>query len=138
MSTAELERPLTVETPPFVMPTVKVNQEVAWYPNADRRKNPSIARVVNVWKEILELLVSDGTGNHEKESVRHVDDPYLVDNQHWRSQYGAWDFTPLSKQLAADKKAMEDRLATMESRIAELEKHWTEPQLRAIPAAKAK
>lgn len=45
--------------------------------------------------DLLKLMTVDAFGvQRVREQVRHVDDPFLKDNQIWRVNYGGWDYIP--------------------------------------------
>jgi hypothetical protein len=73
---------------------------VLFYDNPLNLKDPAIGWVsrrpgVNT---VSILIFSPDMGFVERPSVRHADDPGLVDNAAWR-QWGAWQFHPATETL---------------------------------------
>lgn len=65
---------------------------VHWYGNADRNMSPQAGLVISHSGDLIKLLTWDSYGvQRVRDQVRHIDDPFLKDNQFWRVTYGAWD-----------------------------------------------
>ncbi len=84
----------------FPTQTVELGDMVLFYSNVLNQKDPVIGWVsrrpgVNT---VFILTFSPDEGFVEKPSVRHADDPGLVDNSAWR-QWGCWRFHPATETL---------------------------------------
>lgn len=86
--------------PDFVPPEVTIGDEVVWYSNPRNPDNPCLGFVVgSPGRSTLTLLVfAEETGWAFRPSVRHKDDPGLLENPQWQ-QWGCWEFTKRTATL---------------------------------------
>jgi len=97
----------------FPTQTVELGDMVHFYDNPLDQREPVIGWVsrrpgVNT---VYILIFSPDSGFVEKPSVRHGDDPGLVENTAWR-QWGCWRFHPTTEALK--------RLNTMMPQVVQL------------------
>lgn len=116
MSTVAELSPEEVER--WVMPRPARGQQILWYPDADRHKEPEIAFVQTVSHRTLTIQI----GRQSMDQVRHINDPKLKINEFQR-QNGAWDF-PADKHKVFD---LEQRVATLEKQVAEITARLSPP-----------
>lgn len=92
----------------FKMPPVEVGEVVLFYPDGDKKNDPSPAVVTHIGEQALALaaIVQDTQNLNPLYGVRHVADPSLV-KADVRS-HGAWDYGPVHKELRELKKALSD------------------------------
>jgi hypothetical protein len=95
----------------WVMPRPARGQQVLWFADADRLKEPEIAFVQTVSHRTLTIQI----GRQSMDQVRHLNDPKLKINEFQR-QNGAWDF-PADNKKVFD---LEQRVATLEKQLAAL------------------
>jgi hypothetical protein len=93
------------------MPEVNIGDTVIY--RAHEGAEGSMAFVSKVGKETLELWVlSPGYGGVDKPSVRHKDDPRMVDRPNWKA-YGTWEHRPRDPRLAM----LSERVSALEKAI---------------------
>lgn len=87
--------------PHFVQPDVQIGEMVYWYYDPTSLADPCFGWICRRpgTSTVSVLVFTPDTGFQEKPSVRHKDDPGLVDNIGWR-QWGCWDYSPTAKQMA--------------------------------------
>lgn len=94
----------------FYPPPTYIGEEVYWYPDPLNLTNPALAwvhsgvgdpsRDPDCRPRTVTLLVSQADGSFAlRRSVRHKDDPGLIDNQKWR-EWGCWELSRRSHDLA--------------------------------------
>lgn len=91
---------MATETATWAPPECSLGTQVYYYRDPLSLSDPALgfvcrrpgANTVNV------LVFSPSGGLVEKMSVRHKDDPGLVENEAWR-QWGCWDFSDLEKNI---------------------------------------
>lgn len=84
----------------FSPPDVSIGDEVLWYSNVRNPTDPCVAFVVkSPGRSTLTLLVfAEETGWAFRPSVRHKDDPGLLENPQWQ-QWGCWEFSERTATL---------------------------------------
>jgi hypothetical protein len=91
------------------MPEVGVGETVLF--RAHENAEGQMAFVARVGKDALELwALSPGYGGTDKPSVRHKDDPRMIDKPEWK-KFGTWEHLP-----------RDPRLAILSERVSALEK----------------
>ena len=72
------------------VPTVRVNQDIYYYPNA-LSTLPLAAKVVEVFGSVITIVVWEAHHWIEKSRVMHRNAPQLDANPMLASQFGVWD-----------------------------------------------
>ncbi len=101
----------------YVMPRPARGQQVLWYPDADRTKEPEIAFVKGVSKRSLVLQVNGVA----IDTVRHVNDPKMKVNEFQRVN-GGWDYPETELRL----QELLKRIESLEKAVAE--RMWDKPE----------
>lgn len=109
------------EPAPFVMPKVRVGQQVMWYRYGEKvdspQHPPEVAFVIKSGqKSISRLKTTDG---FPVEGVPHIDDPRLKSTNMRGS--GAWDYIEEEKNQRAFNDKIAAELAALTARVASLE-----------------
>jgi hypothetical protein len=95
----------------WTVPAVSVGETVLYY--AHDNAEPNMAFVTKVGKETVELWsLSPGYGGVDKPSVRHKDDPRLVEFPHWK-EFGLWEHRPRDPRIAG----LSERLSALEKAV---------------------
>lgn len=94
----------------FQPPEVSIGDEVLFHADPRNHNNPCLGFVCsNPGRSTLTLLVfAEQTGWAFRQSVRHKDDPGLLENPQWQ-QWGCWEFTK--------KQALLKKLETLQPQI---------------------
>lgn len=84
----------------FSPPEVSVGDQVYWYPDPLNANEPSVGWVCSRpgQKTLTVLVFGPESGFIMKPSVRHKDDPGLLENAQWR-QWGCWELSSASVSL---------------------------------------
>lgn len=92
---------------------LSIGDRVLWYAHGQINNQPSVALVVEVFNGTGRLLVQSrgSITPFSKDGVRHIDDPFVKNNNDAILESGAWDWTDNDKQI-------ESRLAVLEELMA--------------------
>lgn len=93
----------------WVPPAAEVGDQVYWYPNPLECKNPALGWIAdgtgdpnrppeNRPRTVRIVIVTPNGTLDDRLSVRHKDDPGLIDNEAWR-KWGCWEFSRQSQDL---------------------------------------
>lgn len=85
------QRPIVDTDPTYVMPAIGVGTDVLWYPDGNDKLEATYGHVTKVGNGTIEIMTRDFAPEW-KQSVRHVSDPKLVNQQ--MKVWGGWDYTP--------------------------------------------
>lgn len=107
------------KTEPYVMPTVRVGDEVEFYLR-DNRTKPRRAVVREVWQEKIELKDTEG-GASPIYICFHVDHPAIVNKLVDVSHDGTWDFRRKDREMNAWKAQVECDLIALSKRLETIE-----------------
>ena len=104
----------------YRMPPVSVGTQVVWYPRASRTAKPMLGFVSRCETngQNIDIYVPTELG-YALDSVPHITDPRIAAG-HEQIANGAWDYTDEYKQKIADRHAVEERLAKLESELVNL------------------
>lgn len=96
----------------FKMPKVDIGDTVLWHIEGEPgEQNAHAAIVTKVYPEHLDVFVMmPGRNGVARFDVRHVQDPFLVDNKNpiTKKESGGWSLSPTMKRLAAVEAALQD------------------------------
>lgn len=95
----------------YTMPNVEVGDSVLWHIEGNTRDGGHAAIVKSVADRHVDLEVFIPNRQPvERINVRHVDDPYLTEdeNPRMKREHGGWDFSLQTKRLMAVENALTD------------------------------
>lgn len=119
------EHKATIKRPP-----VTVGEPVTWYREASRlHAVPAMVYKVGD-RNISVMLLAPGLLGQVVDSVLHIDDPKLAENQALRLHNGGWDWTVQYKQFNQRIKMLEERVAALVTRFSELEDVVSKPEAK--------
>lgn len=101
------------EVQAWKMPRPARGQQILWFSDADRTKEPEVGFVQTIGNRSLVIQV----GRTAMDSVRHIDDPKLQLNETQRA-HGAWDFPQSEKALLQEFAELKSRVEALEKRMA--------------------
>lgn len=114
-------------------PKVEEGADVLWFEFADPMRQAYVGSVVKVKGRFVDVYLHGAL----KASVRHIDDPSLVDNANHREN-GAWDFAPSYKTAQEERRVLLERLDQIEARQTVIENelgiHKQEEAAAAAPS----
>lgn len=107
-----------MEADSFSPPPVRVGDSVYWYNDPLNCNEPTLGWIVQRpgALTVTILTFSPNFGFLEKPSVRHKDDPGLLENADWR-QWGCWEYTPMTTQLRKMDSVM-SQIATLTEQVS--------------------
>lgn len=78
----------------------RLGDQVYWFADTVTQTNPLVGWISRTPGEytVNILVFAPDVGFMEKASVRHKDDPGLLENPAWRT-WGCWDFSPAHKDM---------------------------------------
>ena len=84
----------------FTPPPISIGDQVLYYTDPLNRGNATVGWVCSRAGQFTAslLVFSPDSGFSLRQSVRHVDDPGLLENPQWRD-WGAWELSESSKNL---------------------------------------
>jgi hypothetical protein len=99
----------------FEQPSADLGDPILWYQDPMNPRDPVVGWVCQKpGAHTLTLLVFTPTvGFMEKPSVRHKDDPSLIENPNWR-QWGCWEHAPWFQKLQRVGSSMTAAIAASE------------------------
>jgi hypothetical protein len=79
----------------FTPPVAETGDPIHWYADPLHPRDPCVGWISGKPGAVTNTLLVflPNIGWTEKPSVRHMDDPGLIENPNWR-QWGCWDFAP--------------------------------------------
>ena len=111
----------------YRMPPASVGMTVLWFTRASKSSRPLLGFVCRCEKNgnNVDIYVPTELG-YVLDSVPHMSDP-RIDAGHEQVANGAWDYTEQFRQQVADRHAMEERFARLESELTNLSGRQKKP-----------
>lgn len=84
----------------YKQPAARLGDQVFWYADTVTQADPLVGWISRKPGDytVTILVFAPDVGFMEKASVRHKDDPGLLENPAWR-MWGCWDFSPAHKDM---------------------------------------